>query len=111
MPTIPKTQQQEYKETELGPLPKEWEVVKLGDVAKISSGQSAPQGTKYFGGNNPFVRVQHIDINSNSIKNWDSITDEAVRKFKLKLFHKGTIVFPKSGASVYLEKRAILPIN
>ena len=99
------------KETEVGMIPKEWEVVRLGDVAKISSGGSAPQGRKYFNGDKPFIRVQHIDNESFTIKGFDLINNEAVKKYKLKLFPKGTIVFPKSGASVYLEKRALLPLD
>ena len=100
-----------FKETELGPLPEEWEVVRLGEVAEISSGGSAPQGKEYFGGKNPFIRVQHLDNDNYTIKGCDYITDEAVRKYKLKLFPKGTIIFPKSGASIYSEKRAKLPFD
>lgn len=100
-----------FKETEIGLIPEEWEVVKLGEVAEISSGGSAPQGKKYFGGNNPFVRVQHLDNDTYIVKGCDYITDEAVKKYKLKLFPKDTIIFPKSGASIYLEKRAKLPFD
>jgi type I restriction enzyme S subunit len=102
---------EEYKMTEIGPLPPEWEVVRLGDVARVTSGGSAPQGKEFFGGQNPFIRVQHLEFESNTIKRWDLITDEAVNKYGLRLYSKGTIVFPKSGASIYLEKRAILPIE
>jgi type I restriction enzyme S subunit len=34
-----------YKMTELGPLPAEWRVVKLGDVADLTMGQSPPSST------------------------------------------------------------------
>ncbi len=101
----------EYKPTELGPLPQEWQVVRLGEVAEISSGGSAPQGEHYFRGDKPFIRVSHIDNEDSTIKCYDLITNEAVKDYKLKLFPKGTIVFPKSGATVYLEKRAMLPID
>jgi len=40
-----------YKMTELGPLPREWEVMKLGDVAYIKYGKSKPKDT----GNIPVV--------------------------------------------------------
>lgn len=104
-------QTEEYKQTELGELPKEWEVVRLDSISKIGSGGSAPQGEKYFHGKNPFIRVQHLNLESYSINNYDLITEEAVKKYKLKLFPKGTIVFPKSGASIYSEKRAMLPFD
>ncbi|MCL0094649.1 restriction endonuclease subunit S [Dehalococcoidales bacterium] len=102
---------EEFKMTELGPLPVEWRVITLGDVAKVTSGGSAPQGKEFFNGQNPFVRVQHLELESDTIRKWDLITDEAVDKYSLKLYPKGTIVFPKSGASIYLEKRAILPVD
>jgi len=101
-----------FKTTEIGEIPEDWEVVKLGEVAEVTSGGSAPQGEKYFiNGHNPFVRVQHIDNTSHRIVSYDLITDEAVIHYRLKKFQRGTIVFPKSGASVYLEKRAVLPID
>ncbi|MBP8959258.1 MAG: restriction endonuclease subunit S [Bacteroidales bacterium] len=102
---------QGFKMTELEALPEEWEVVKLGQVADISSGGSAPQGDKYFNGDKPFVRVSHIDNQNYSINKYDLINDNAINDYRLKLFPKGTIVFPKSGATVYLEKRAMLPID
>ncbi|MFZ5687620.1 MAG: restriction endonuclease subunit S [Bacillota bacterium] len=100
-----------YKETEIGVLPEEWEVVRLGDVAHVTAGGSAPQGDHFFGGKNPFIRVQHIDEVIGRVSGWNLITDEAVAKYSLRLFPKGTIIFPKSGASIRLEKRAILPID
>lgn len=42
------------------------------------------------------------------VRRWDSITDEAVKAHRLRLFPKGTIVVPKSGASIRLEKRGML---
>ena len=92
-------------------IPEDWNVKILGDIADVSSGGSAPQGDKYFDGESPFVRVQHIDQDTDSINRYDLITDEAVKKYKLKKYKAGTIVFPKSGASIYLEKRAVLPVD
>lgn len=100
-----------FKMTKIGLLPNGWDMVKLGKVAVISAGDSAPQGENYFGGTKPFIRVSHIDNESNIVKGYDFINDKAVQDYRLKLFPKGTIVFPKSGASIYLEKRAMLPID
>jgi len=111
--TVPEnTLAENYKMTELGSLPEEWQVVRLGEVAEITSGGSAPQGERYFlNGKNPFVRVQHLDIDGDYVRRWDLITDEAVEHYRLKKFPAGTIVFPKSGAAIRLEKRAILPVD
>ncbi|MDN5292780.1 MAG: type restriction enzyme subunit [Eubacteriales bacterium] len=100
-----------FKMTELGPLPEEWEVVRLGEVGEVTAGGSAPQGQHYFNGRHPFVRVQHLDEDGYWVRRWDLITDEAVQAYRLRLFRKGTIVFPKSGASIRLEKRAVLPVD
>lgn len=35
----------EFKDTEIGRIPKDWEVVRLGDIAKIIMGQSPPSST------------------------------------------------------------------
>ena len=52
-----------------------------------------------------------IDNEDCVIRQYDLINDKAVQDYNLKLFPKGTIVFPKSGATVYLEKRAMLPTD
>lgn len=83
-------------------------LVRLRDVAEVTSGGPAPQGKRYFGGTNRFVRVQHLDIAPGPVTRSDLITDEAVRSYRLRLFPAGTIVLPKSGASIRLEKRAYL---
>ena len=90
-------------------LPKDWRKTKLSEIANISSGGSAPQGEKYFGGKWPFIRVSHLEVDNLAVDKWDLITDEAIKKYRLKIFPKGTIVFPKSGASIRLEKRAEIP--
>lgn len=100
-----------FMKTEIGFLPDDWNIETIGSIAGVSSGGSAPQGDKYFKGSHPFVRVQHIELESDVISRWDLITDEAVKTYKLKLFPKHTILFPKSGASIYLEKRAMLPLD
>lgn len=101
-----------YSITELGPLPEEWRVVRLREVAIVKSGGSAPQGEIYFlGGKHPFVRVQHLDVDTDHVQHWDLITDEAVQRYHLQKFPAGTIVFPKSGASIRLEKRAMLLVD
>ncbi|MEM1823496.1 MAG: restriction endonuclease subunit S, partial [Candidatus Hadarchaeales archaeon] len=100
-----------YKQTPIGSIPKEWEVVRLGDISKVSSGNTAPQDKKYFeNGKYPFIRVQHL---STLLENkypiiCDFVNDLAVEELKLKKFKKGSIIFPKSGESIRLEKRAIL---
>ena len=88
-----------------------WPQVPLGEIASVTSGQSAPQDSAHFGGDNRFVRVSHLDRGSHTVVGHDDLTDEAVQSHGLRLHKAGTIVFPKSGASVRLEKRALLPFD
>jgi len=99
------------KKTEVGEIPEHWEVVRLGEICEIYSGGNAPQEAKYFeNGQYPFIRVQHFDGEKPYVEKWDLINEEAIKKYNLKLFPAETIIFPKSGASIQLEKRAKLKI-
>ncbi len=87
-----------------------WPVVKLGEVADINSGNPAPQDKKFFiNGKYPFCRtsdVGKVHI-SDSFKNIsDYLNEEGIKG--LRMFKKGTILFPKSGASTFLNHRVML---
>lgn len=90
-----------------------WKKVKLGDVAVISSGNSAPQGDEFFtNGIFPFCRTSdvgavHLSTDLTEIK--DKLNDTGIKG--LTLFKKGTILIPKSGASTFLNHRAILGLD
>jgi len=89
-----------------------WDLVKLGGVANISSGDPAPQGEKYFkDGKNPFYRtsdVGRLHISTNLNKSADYVNDYATKEKKLRLYPKNTILFPKSGASTFLNHRVMI---
>lgn len=90
-----------------------WKKVKLGDVTVISSGNSAPQGDEFFtNGIFPFCRTSdvgavHLSTDLTEIK--DKLNDTGIKG--LTLFKKGTILIPKSGASTFLNHRAILGLD
>jgi len=94
---------------------KKWERKRLGEVCEVFSGSSAPQEPKYFeNGRVPFVRVQDLGryrrtINLVDIK--DFVNDVAIEELKLIRAEKGTILFPKSGAAITTNNRAILGID
>ena len=88
-------------------------VVNLGNVAEVSSGNSAPQNRHLFqNGSYPFCRTSdvgkvHISDNFKEIN--DYLNDEGIKG--LTLFRKNTILFPKSGVSTFLNHRVILGID
>ncbi len=85
--------------------------ISLKQIAEISSGQSAPQGDKYFGEKGyPFVRAGSLesllaDGNEDCL---EKIDDEVAKEFNLQLYSKGTILFAKSGMSATKDRVYVL---
>ena len=87
-------------------------IYKLKEVANVSSGNSAPQNKEFFeNGTYPFIRTSDVGkIHLGSIfESRDKLNKEGIKR--LKCFRKGTILFPKSGASTFLNHRVIMEIN
>ena len=91
-----------------------WSYVALGEICEITGGNSAPQGSEPFeGGTLPFVRMRDLGryhFTSNLDETDDKLTEDAVQKYRMKIFEPGCILFPRSG-SVFLNHRAILGIR
>ena len=90
-----------------------WPQVKLKDIANIQAGNSAPQNKSLFeNGRYPFFRVSDVaktHLTSSLTVAADCLNEEGIKG--LKLFEKGTILFPKSGASTYLDHRAMMGVD
>lgn len=89
-----------------------WNKTTLGAVAQVGAGNSAPQGDALFAdGIYPFFRtsdagrVRFGDIAESS----DYLNDEGIRG--LRLLPAGTILFPKSGASTFLNHRVMMAVD
>ena len=85
----------------------------LGEIAKVTSGSSAPQKSSDFSKNGiPFCRTSdvgkiHLSVDFKEIA--DRITETAAKK--MSLMPKGTILIPKSGASTLLNHKVRLDIE
>ena len=86
--------------------------IRLGEIAKITSGNSAPQGSKFFDeGEYPFVRTSDVGKVHRSdcfTGSADKINQIAIDELRMKLMPKNTILFPESGASSFLDHRVVL---
>jgi len=89
---------------------KGWEKKEIGKICKIFSGGSAPQGKQFFeNGKYPFFRtsdVGAVHLSDNLCDVRDYLNDQGIKK--LNLFKKGTILFPKSGVSTFLNHRVVM---
>jgi type I restriction enzyme S subunit len=84
-----------------------WTFAAIGDLCEVSTGQSAPQDVNAFSATgHPFIRAGSLDhlINGGSEDALEKITDENARRFRMRLFPAGTIVFAKSGMSATLGR-------
>lgn len=86
-----------------------WRTVSLGEVANVGAGNSAPQKDCLFtNGTHNFYRTSDVGrIRTGVIsESSDKLNSEGIRG--LKLHSIGTILFPKSGASTFLNHRVML---
>lgn len=76
-------------------------VVKLGDVATISAGQSAPKSNYFCEEGIPFVRAGSLEFleRGESIDLCEKISEDNAQICRLKLYPKNSILFAKSGMS------------
>jgi type I restriction enzyme S subunit len=104
---------QKWKNTPIGKIPEDWEVRKLGEIGEIVSGYTFPisfQGKDY--GQYPFVKVDDLNIDNKFILGAKNYIDDYERNFLgIMVFPSSTIVFPKIGMAVYLNKFRILKVN
>ena len=78
---------QGYKQTSLGILPQEWEVVRLGEVFQVSSGATPLRQNKLFWENPTIQWVKIGDLNNSFIIS----TEEKISLLALKKNYLQTI--------------------
>ena len=87
-------------------------VFRLGDIANVVAGDPAPQEPSAFAPDGPmFVRMQDVGlhhVNPALADSVDRLSPTWSAGNRLRLFPKGSILIPKSGASVNLNHRAKL---
>jgi len=95
--------------TEIGEIPEDWEVVRLGEVGITETGGTPRREFKeYYGGNIPWVKSGEINDNV-ILKTQEKITSEGLKNIGNKLFSKGTLLVAMYGATA--GKTAILGID
>lgn len=89
-----------------------WRVVPLAEVAAVGAGNPAPQDKADFeGGSLPFIRTSDVgQIRFGEIATSADLVNERCAK-RLRLVPAGTVLFPKSGASTFLNHRVITAVE
>ena len=93
-------------------MKKGWQTKRLGDVAAVCAGNSAPQDEALFkDGTIPFFRTADAGrVRFGDICESEDYLNDAGAK-GLRRFAPGTILFPKSGASTFLNHRVVLGVE
>lgn len=89
-----------------------WQVKPLGEIAHVSTGNSAPQDKALFAnGTHPFFRTADAGrVRFGEIcESTDYLNERGING--LRCYPKGTILFPKSGASTFLNHRVMLGVE
>lgn len=87
-----------YRLTELGPLPEEWRVVRLGEVASLRQGTVLPYETP----DAKYVGLEHLDSGNITIRRFGYAADTKSTK---AIFKVGDVLYVK--LRPYLDKAAL----
>jgi type I restriction enzyme S subunit len=105
-----------FKDSPLGRIPEEWEVVRLGEISKTITKGTTPTtyGFSYTNDGINFIKIESIDENGNFIiekfEHIDKKTNDYLSRSKLE---EGDILFSIAGAlgRVAIVEKSILPAN
>lgn len=98
------------KQTDIGEVPVSWKVVPLGSVARISTGTTpSTDVAEYYQGAVPFVKTAEID-NNRITSARTLISDDAVRRYNLRLYSPGTVFLAMYGQGKTRGRVALLDI-
>lgn len=90
-----------YKMTKVGVIPGDWEVIALGEVVEITSGDS-PSKLRFVSSGIPYFKVEQLNNGSVYADETEYQVEES------KIVKCGSLIFPKRGASILLNKIRIL---
>lgn len=90
-----------FKQTEIGEIPEDWDVISLGDYVDITSGES-PSKLNLVSSGIPYFKVEQLNYDSKYIRKTPYFFEEG------KTVPKGSVIFPKRGASILLNKIRII---
>jgi type I restriction enzyme S subunit len=99
------------KEGELGPVPSEWDVVPLGELATLSTGGTPSRNKpEYWNGTVPWVKTGEVDYRVITSSE-EYITQEGLDNSAARVYPKGTLLVAMYGQGVTRGRVAILGID
>ena len=103
---------QGYKQTKVGIIPEDWEVVKLGKIATVETGKTPLRSNKQFWDNGTINWATTTEVNETYIVSTnEKITNQAVAELKMKILPINTILLAMYGQGKTRGKVALLRIE
>ena len=100
-----------YKQTEVGVIPDDWEVKRLGELAKISAGATPSRANpRYWNGDIPWITTSEVDFYTISHAE-QFITKEGLNNSAAKLLSPGTLLMALYGQGKTRGKVGVLGIQ
>jgi type I restriction enzyme, S subunit len=100
-----------YKQTEIGMIPNDWNVLSISQFASVSSGGTpSRQVAAYWGGEIPWITTSQIDFNLIDSSN-EFITQEGLKNSAAKVYNAGTLLMAMYGQGKTRGKVAITGIT
>lgn len=89
-----------YKQTEVGEIPEDWKVTKLGEVADVKTGPfgSALHEKDYVDDGTPIITVEHLGERGVIYANIPMVSDLDRKRLNAYTLIKGDIVFSRVGS-------------
>ncbi|HVY29662.1 MAG TPA: restriction endonuclease subunit S [Polyangiaceae bacterium] len=98
------------KDSDLGPIPRSWDIAKLGDICSLSTGTTpSTSRADYYAGDVPFIKTADI-VNNRITEANTHISDQAVEDYGLKLFPPGTVLMAMYGQGKTRGQASLLEI-
>jgi len=99
------------KQTELGEIPEDWDVLKLGDIASVGSGGTPNRGNPAFwNGKIPWITTAQID-GTEIFDTEEKITELGLSSSAAKVYPKGTLLMAMYGQGKTRGKVGIMGID
>ena len=100
-----------YKQTEVGAIPEDWDVARLGEIASVTAG-GTPSRTKadYWNGDIPWITTSEVEFHIIDEAE-QFITKEGLKSSAAKLLPPGTLVMALYGQGKTRGKVGILGIE
>jgi|SRR3989344_1543541 len=82
-----------FKQTEIGKIPTEWEVVKLGNICEVKSGKRLPMGRFLveYKTNHPYIRVRDLQNRTIKVNELLFLDEETFKKISRYLITKDDV--------------------